>query len=467
MTTRDPNPAPRNNPEQGKLPLDAAEALLAELVEGDLAGLAPTAEQVARLTPKHRKLLDALRRDRQVLAGIPDAAAPAGLCDAVMARLERESLFEDPFAAEKLSTDVLLTAEQFERQLASREFAERDALVGGSLTGRFQQASPAGAFRTRGLIAAGVLLVLGGGLYLASLTMTGAGTGTGSDPNKLAINDTKPTPPVANDSDVNPGAKPDPTSLATNTKPESPAPADITPVEPAPVRVAMETSRPTTAAKSVINSSIAAAFAAADGSRVIDGPDAPERALKAAREGRLIIRVRSSDPEQARARLASIASEKQPEARTWRLSNASQPEIIAAATRAVPSIAERIAAEREQFSRARQMASALAETGQPTSAMLNIAPAEPRFDPREHGGVFLLDVVASDKAIGLAKSVLAGTLLGKTPGLEPAADAIELVELENSVPSLPSTQVEAVMWWTQPPKDWIAHASVPVVIEEK
>lgn len=461
MTTRDPNPAPRNNPEQGKLPLDAAEALLAELVEGDLAGLAPSAEQVARLTPKHRKLLEALRRDRQVLAGIPDVAAPAGLCDAVMARLERESLFEDPFAAEKLSTDVLLTAEQFERQLASREFSEREALVGGSLSGRFQQAGPAGAFRTRGLIAAGVLLVLGGGLYLASLTMTGNG------PGQLAINDTKPTPPVANHSGANSGATPDSPSLATNTKPESPAPADITPVEPAPIRVAMETSRPTTAAKSVINSSIAAAFAAADGSRVIDGPDAPERALKAAREGRLIIRVRSSDPEQARARLASIASEKQPDARTWRLSTASQPEIIAAATRAVPSIAERIAAEREQFSRARQMASALAETGQPTSAMLNIAPAEPRFDPREHGGVFLLDVVASDKAIGLAKTVLAGTLLGKTPGLEPAADAIELVELENSVPSLPSTQVEAVMWWTQPPKDWIAHASVPVVIEEK
>jgi hypothetical protein len=457
-----PNPA-GNSRDAGKLPLDVTEQVLADLVEGS-----GTPDQLSRLNPRARALLDALVRDRKVLAGIPDEKAPAGLCDAVMARLERESLFEDPFATEKLSTNVLLTAEQFERHLADQELAEREALVGSAIGGIAGRIGPS-PFRTRGMVAAAVLLIAGGGLYLFSLTLAPSQPAT---PGPLALNSTGPDQsPVTSDPapPVEPAVTPTPTIARADPAPTPESGRTNAPEvrsEPAsapPVRVASHAPSP----KGVVGSSIAAALAAADSSRVIDGPGAAARALQAAREGRLIIRVRSSDPGTARARLASVASEKQPESRAWRLTQATQPEIIAAATRAVPTMAERIAAEQERMVRARMMASAFSESGQPTSAMLKIEPPKPSFDPREHDGVFLLDVPATDTSLAMAKTVLAGTLLGSTPGLEPAAESIELVELENSVPSLPSTQVEAVMWWTQAPKDWIAHASVPVVIEER
>ncbi len=465
------------------LPLNAAENLIADLIEGQ-----PTAEQLSKLDPKVRAQVESLRKDRAVLMGIPDQAAPAGLLDAVMSRLERESLFEDPFADQKLTPGVLLTAEQFGKQLEAQELAEREALVGSALDPHLAGKIGQPTFRTRGMVAAAALLLVGGGLYLASLTINPTPAG----PGPLALNthpaESETTPGetgVATPDKPNAGPTlaqnntPNATNTASNTGPTANSPdaapirtlaqepnkaTDLKPVpqpEVAPVRVAMETG--TVGPSGVSGTAIAAALAAADRSRVLDGPDAPARALQAAREGRLIIRVRSNAPETARARLASVVDERQPESRTWQLSRATQPEIIAAATRAVPTLAERVQAEQERLARARTMASDVSNSTQPT---MELTPSKPAFDPRQNQGVFLLDVPASDDAISTARVVLAGVLLGRAPGLEPAADAIELVELDNAIPALPSTQVEAVMWWTQPPRNWIGHASVPVVIEE-
>lgn len=476
MNHDDSSPAPLGpdrTPDRDRAarPLDAAESLLLDLVENS-----GTPEQLARLSPESRRLLEAMRRDRSTLAGIPDQAAPVGLCDAVVARLERESLFEDPFTAQP---GVLLTADQLEQQLRSQGCLEdREALLGTALgsgigAGRGGRRAPGALpfarahdpMRTRGMLAAGLLLVVGGGLYLTSLALKPV---PGAD-KTLAQNPAPSPTPDPIEGPLGPSLDPEPVRVASsdtggdNARPANGSAAvEGTPVAPEPTRVAMAPRLPESA-KGLVGSSISVAMAAVDPYHVIDGPDASARAAKAAREGRLIFRITTSQPEAARAQLASLSEEKQPQGRQWRLAQATQKDVIAAATTGVPTLEQRLTSERQQLDRAQLMAQS---GGSPTMAFLNIAPPQPRFDPRENGGVFLLDVPATEKALAAARAVLVQSLLGSSGVSGSYASRIELVELESPVPSLPSTQVEAVLWWTQAPRDWTSHANVPVVIEE-
>ena len=188
------------------------------------------------------------------------------------------------------------------------------------------------------------------------------------------------------------------------------------------------------------------------------GPIGIERAMELAREGRLAIRIVASDPREAAARVGQLAQRKPDPRRMWRLTTADE-QTTRLATVGIPTRDEVERKRDWDLSFARLMAGEM-EMSPPVA--IDGTPRRVAYDPRQDGGVFVLDAALTPQALGLVKSTLRASGAAGGAGTE---GRIEFVELDEA--TSPSSSAESVMWWTQPTTSWVARAAIPVVVEAK
>lgn len=166
-------------------------------------------------------------------------------------------------------------------------------------------------------------------------------------------------------------------------------------------------------------------------------PDQPsitiDRALALAAEGRLIIRVTTAEPTRATDVLDRLA--RQPSTRhPWRLEHSPAPEVVAAVQRVLPAEIQ-----------SREIAYAGDPPGVPT---IHVEPRAPRNFV--YAGLSRLDPDALDSLLRAASS-----------------DGVraEFVECPEPLPvRAPVIDVDAVLWWSAPPRGWTTWVSVPIVV---
>ncbi|GJQ28955.1 MAG: hypothetical protein HBSAPP03_08390 [Phycisphaerae bacterium] len=251
-------------------------------------------------------------------------------------------------------------------------------------------------------LAAGIVLLMAGGVYWST----------------LLFDHTKPTP----------GHTRENTSTVIATAPT----AEVGPLalaEPADQGMARSELIPET-------SSVARAFV---------GPPLPpmsrERAVELAGEGRLAVRVFTNN---ARGLRQVEAAGSGRAGREWRLSKTLPPAVtLALATPPTDGLV-------------------MASATDPAAAMIapllgpNAAFAMPRPDDplRRVRGAYVLEVPAAESALEQVEQVFAQSLQGR----------VELEELPEPIALTPATP-ERVVWWTQPPTEWVPRVAIPVIVE--
>lgn len=459
-----------------------------DLIEGRLSA-ADEARELGQLPPEMRRMVELMRRDRAVMMSVGDEQAPAGLVAGVMARLEREMLFEEPSEHESRALRDEL------EQIAPGSGSSRTNIRRGAEPASYPfppaAARSGGPVRSGGqgryALAAGLALVIGGGLFMV---MTGAPMGpmARSWQSELAggtagtNSGTSAGPQIgpqaggqiggqggATTQAQTPSGAETPTVVAqegtnTNGGGQNGMTTDVATPTAAP------TTTPThTVATASTNQSAAELGHAASGNSaelgnaaaatlaasVPSGPIGIERAMELAREGRLAIRIVASDPREAAARVGQLAQRKPDPRRMWRLTTADE-QTTRLATVGIPT-RDQVERKRDwDLSFARLMAGEM-EMSPPVA--IDGTPRRVAYDPRQDGGVFVLDAALTPQALGLVKSTL------RVAGGAGTEGRIEFVELDEA--TSPSSSAESVMWWTQPTTSWVARAAIPVVVEAK
>lgn len=364
------------------LPVD--ESTLAALVEGDLRGPEADAvrERLLRADPALAARIEMMEHDRLMLRAMGDETPPPGLADAIVATLEREALLgiagDDERGPIPISTVPGAAS-------SSRGF------------GRWI-ASPAGA----GLALAAMLTIAAG----VTLQFMG-----GSRP---------ATPPIGPGSN-SAGLLPD---VATNDAPDvrretGPRVAgDVAQPEPPQASVAAEADRPAPPAELFFT-------------------DDFERAAALLAQGRLLVRVRCTDPGVAASAIDRLAARSARPGEMWRIGeDVSSPVILAMESHFAPEPIDTapfvIASEESVPERVRRT--------QPRSAL---------------EGVFMADTRTQPAALAALRAAMS---------LGDGQHAV-FEELETPLETGRVLTADAVLWWARAPEDWSRRAFVPVVIE--
>lgn len=421
-----------------------------ELVEGGLSP-AEEARQLAAMPPEMRSMVDLMRRDRQLLMSLGDEAAPPGMYAGVLARLERDVLFEEPTEDEsrllRAELDQLSTAISGRPPLAEARSLQFPA----SARSRMPTSSFGG--QGRYALAAGMLLVIGGAMYMIMV---------GEGPTPLAMSG------AAASRDSAPQAAPDTrVGVVTDTpavsEPASNSTALAMDVALAPGGEPSAASEPRAATERHDESTVAVASTASPATvestlttpaytaARVNTPIGIEQALELAREGRLAVRVTARNPRAVAESLAQKTSVAPDARRTWRMLPADQ-ETIRIATAGV--------ATREEVERWREWNRSFAMISLDAPAPVRTGVNDEAYDPRLDNGVYVIDATATPQAIGMVKSVVTAAANAASPGC-----AVEFIEIGES--STPVNSVEGVMWWTQPASAWVSRASIPVVVVAK
>lgn len=199
------------------------------------------------------------------------------------------------------------------------------------------------------------------------------------------------------------------------------------------------------AAKSAASSETALAAAAPDtGLREVS----IERAVELAEEGRLAIRVLAQKPENL-TRIERDVSKPRAE-RQWRMTSTVPAQIVAAVVPARKSTEGPVLASDHR--------NALALLGPylgPGAALSMVtAAADPLARVK---GTFLVDVPATREQLGVVAAVFKNQLSARV--------VFEELPTVLDMPTAP--QAQDVLWWTQPPSQWVTRATVPVVVEQR
>jgi hypothetical protein len=456
-----------------------------DLIEGRLSA-ADEARELGQLPPEMRRMVELMRRDRAVMMSVGDEQAPAGLVAGVMARLEREMLFEEPSEHESRALRDEL------EQIAPGSGSSRTNIRRGAEPASYPfppaAARSGGPVRSGGqgryALAAGLALVIGGGLFMV---MTGAPMGpmARSWQNELAggtagtTSGTSAGPQAGTTAGGQGGATTQaPTQTQTPSGAETPTVVaqEGTSIGGGTRGMTTDVTTPTavpeyTVATASTNENAAELGHAASGNSAElgnaatatlaanvpaeSGPIGIERAMELAREGRLAIRIVASDPREAAARVGQLAQRKPDPRRMWRLTTADE-QTTRLATVGIPT-RDQVERKRDwDLSFARLMAG---EVEMSAPVAIDGTPRRVAYDPRQDGGVFVLDAALTPQALGLVKSTL------RVAGGAGTEGRIEFVELDEA--TSPSSSAESVMWWTQPTTSWVARAAIPVVVEAK
>lgn len=321
-------------------------------------------------------------------------------------------------------------------ELAERVFAalEREALV-GIADGRDQNDSPPISMveyveqrRPSGLrkwvptfaMAAGVILLVGGGVYWGNLLLNNSRPG-------------KPPTPIL------------PGPIATDTSRGAPGVlSDI--VAPAGDNTLVASSNVAAAAADSIESAMVPSTTLA----MQNGEISSAAALALARDGRLVMRVRSKDTR----RLAQLESPQQAGPnRAWRLMK-DVPASVSLAVLPAPRdfVGPVLAMDHARASRLLSgVMSPMIGSGATSAASLASQSVAPGVR-----AVYLLDVVADELPFAKVSDLLSRQL---------DADVV-LESLPQAVNMPAPTDPERVLWWTQPSSQWTPRVMIPVVVED-
>lgn len=197
------------------------------------------------------------------------------------------------------------------------------------------------------------------------------------------------------------------------------------------------------AAKSTASSE--ATFAAADaGLREVT----IDRAVELAEEGRLAIRVLAQKPENL-TRIERDVSKPRAE-RQWRMTSSVPAQVVAAVVPARP-----IGQGPALASDHRNALSLLGPYLGPGAALSMVTVAA---DPLARvKGTFLVDVPATREQLGVVAAVFKNQLSAR----------VVFEELPSVLDMPTAPQAQDVLWWTQPPSQWVTRATVPVVVEQR
>lgn len=198
------------------------------------------------------------------------------------------------------------------------------------------------------------------------------------------------------------------------------------------------------AAKSAASSETALAAAPDTGLREVS----IDRAVELAEEGRLAIRVLAQKPENL-TRIERDVSKPRAE-RQWRMTSTVPAQIVAAV---VPA---RKTTEGPALASDHRNALALLGPYLGPGAALSMVTAA--ADPLARvKGTFLVDVPATREQLGVVAAVFKNQLNAR----------VVFEELPTVLDMPMSPQVQDVLWWTQPPSQWVSRATVPVVVEQR
>lgn len=255
-------------------------------------------------------------------------------------------------------------------------------------------------------LAAGLVLLVAGGVYWSVLLFDHA------KPNPRRTDSTGPIAAVT------------PREAATG-----PGPIDTLPTDAAPTIMAdAGASRVAAAAEAFV------------------GPPRPPmtaaRAVELAGEGRLAVRVYTNDTQGLR-HVEAVGAGKS--GHDWSLRKALPPAVTLA-------LAGEGASSDLVMASSREPAAALIAPLLGPNAAFTMPRAD---DPLRHvRGAYVLDVPAAPEAFERVEALLAESLDGR----------LELEELPAPVELTPTTP-ERVVWWTQPPAEWVPRVTVPVIVE--
>lgn len=373
-----------NDPTRGRKISPLSEELLLDWVDGRVSPkrAQELADQSGR--PGLQERVAQMQANRRALQGLPDERAPAVLMERVLAALERDSLLGD--GVERGHDDAL----------APIMFSERAHHRRTSSWVRYA-------------MAAGLLLMVGGGAYVAIRPGTVAN-------HRVAGKIAAEAAPMS----VRTGEVPRTAVAAADTGNEIPSP-------PAPPANTAKRSEQSVAAAPV----------------EFVGPVIPPinvaRASELAREGRLMVRVRVANSSQARS-LAGLGSRD----RGWRMRTDVPAQTVAALAKVV--------ANEPHFSPTLMARETLED------AMPLLGPAAARTvampDPLRGASTYVLDVADSAEALEIAKADLSAK-----------AASVEFAELGDAGDSAAANSPADVLWWTQNPAAWEPRIRVPVLVE--
>ncbi len=173
-----------------------------------------------------------------------------------------------------------------------------------------------------------------------------------------------------------------------------------------------------------------------------------ERAVELAEEGRLAIRVLATKPENL-TRIERDVSKPRAD-RQWRMTSTVPAQIVAAVVPARKSTEGPVLASDHR--------NALALLGPylgPGAALSMVtAAADPLARVK---GTFLVDVPATREQLGVVAAVFKNQLSAR----------VVFEELPSVLDMPIAPQAQDVLWWTQPPSQWVTRATVPVVVEQR
>lgn len=331
-----------------------------------------------------------MRANKRALESVGVERAPSELMERVVAALERDAL---------LGLSEGLPAEE----LAPIQITDH---VRAGRSDRWSRVMPGLA------LAAGLVLLVGGGLYWSTLLFAPPVKKTTGD---VALADRGAAPAA-----VVPGE--------TAMKMASGAEATIEPLAVADATTADPTPSPVVEA----------------------APITPERAVELARQGRLAIRVVSKDARNLGV-VETMGNGKG--TRPWRLRKDVPPEVTAAVASAPPPgfVGPMMAASHPV-----SMASVIGPLVGPRAAF-NVAPARVlTANGTSILGTYLLDVPTDELSLGSISTLLSSRLKAE----------VRFEELGEPVNTGAADEADDLLWWTQSPQQWSPRSSVPLVVEE-
>lgn len=456
------NPEPTDIPNHD-LPSDDLLALIEDAPMSASARLA--AEASLANDPALRRLVDELRSQRRELAALGSVRAPAGLIERAMATAEREALLD----------------------LAALEASDAEPT-----------AIPVSRLQPRGMGLSGVLAMIGSRrLVMPMAAAAGVAIAVGAvwltlAPIARSLKLSGATSPIATTNDTDPaasGAGGDQNSAGA-AGPGLAGNAGAT---------ATDSGKPTPEAATVASG---AGAESSDGAASVEPWQARlatmamearserslfDRAMAAAREGRLMLVVRprtDDDLVRARERLAMLSTRAPETSASWRWSAVPPMETSQAIAAMTPTSGDQGAVAFASVDPAQMPLSPSASPGLPmlasgSTAMATLAPIEPilvttpvlptpmanplnlptapalpQFDPAMYSVQFAL----SEPSL---RSLLRQAAPDGRSGTQ-----VELVILPAALPALtaPGTDAASVLWWTQPESTWGSRVRVGLIV---
>lgn len=289
-------------------------------------------------------------------------------------------------------------------------------------------------------LAAGLALLVGGGVYLS---MTVGQNHQSPAPSGGSLAKQSASGPLAK------AEREEPTVGLKSSSKEAPAP--VAPSETLAMNGTMQATGVSVAADTAEPSPVQVAAA------TVPADISPERAAELAQEGRLVMRVLSTNTDN----LAQIEKQgaQNGSPRTWRLRKDVPPALAAAVVPTGPRAADPGPSEVIMASddTRRLAAETLIAPFVGPRAAFNVAPPSPNDPLTRVKGTYLLEAPGTPKSLETLRGYFAEKLRG----------GVVFEELPPALAVDTAPGPEATLWWTQAPSQWFERVSVPMVVEQR